>query len=281
MLLSRNWIGWALAPLIKAASGTNGSGQKLGITMKKFLLGTVGLVALGLSAPASAADLAARPYTKAPPMIAAVYDWSGFYVGANGGWGSSRNCWELVPASVVIGSEGCHDATGGTAGGQIGYRWQASTFVFGLEAQGNWADFKGSSGSLLFPGIFSNQSRVDAFGLFTGQIGWAFNNALLYVKGGAAVTDNRYRTFDAVGALAGTTSDDTRWGGVVGVGLEYGFAPNWSAAVEYDHMFMPDRTVNFTDPTGAFFTTDRIRQDVDLVTVRVNYRWGGPVIARY
>ena len=58
--------------------------------MKKFLLGTVGLVALGMAAPASAADMAARPYTKAPAMIAAVYDWSGFYVGVNGGWGSSR-----------------------------------------------------------------------------------------------------------------------------------------------------------------------------------------------
>ena len=62
--------------------------------MKKFLLGTVGLLALGLAFPASAADLAARPYTKVfPPMIAAIYDWSGFYIGANGGWGSSRNCW--------------------------------------------------------------------------------------------------------------------------------------------------------------------------------------------
>ena len=57
--------------------------------MKKFLLGTVAFIAL--AAPAAAADLAARPYTKAPPpMIAAVYDWSGFYIGANGGWGSSQ-----------------------------------------------------------------------------------------------------------------------------------------------------------------------------------------------
>jgi outer membrane immunogenic protein len=250
--------------------------------MKKFLLGTVGLVALSLSAPASAADLAARPYTKAPPMIAAVYDWSGFYIGANGGWGSSRNCWDFIPAAGGTTAEGCHDATGGTAGGQIGYRWQASSWVFGLEAQGNWADFKGSNVTLLPGGFFRNQTRVDAFGLFTGQVGWAFNNALLYVKGGAAVTDNSYRSFvTATGALAGTASDDTRWGAVVGVGLEYGFAPNWSAAIEYDHIFMDDRTVNFTIPAGGFFANDRIRQDVDLVTVRVNYRWGGPVIAKY
>jgi outer membrane immunogenic protein len=59
--------------------------------MKKFLLATVALAALGSSA--SAADLAARPYTKAPPpMVAAIYDWSGFYIGANGGWGQQRDC---------------------------------------------------------------------------------------------------------------------------------------------------------------------------------------------
>src|SRR3984893_11252398 len=127
--------------------------------MKTFLLGTVGLVALSLSAPASAADLAARPYTKAPPVIAAVYDWSGFYIGANGGWGSARNCWDFVnPAGTFVGAEGCHDASGGTAGGQIGYRWQTGTYVFGLEAQGNWADFKGSNVSLLPGGFFSNQT---------------------------------------------------------------------------------------------------------------------------
>ena len=105
--------------------------------MKKFLLGTVALIAF--AAPAAAADLAARPYTKAPPApIALVYDWSGFYIGANGGWGSSRKCWDFVtPAGAFLANEGCHDATGGTAGGQIGYRWQASQWVFGLEAQGN------------------------------------------------------------------------------------------------------------------------------------------------
>ena len=90
----------------------------------------------------------------APPMIAAIYDWSGFYIGANGGWGSSRKCWDLTTAAGVRSSvaEGCHDATGGIAGGQIGYRWQAGTWVFGLEAQGNWADLKGRNASLAIPG---------------------------------------------------------------------------------------------------------------------------------
>jgi outer membrane immunogenic protein len=131
-------------------------------------------------------------------------------------------------------------------------------------------------------GLFTNQTKLDAFGLFTGQIGYAWNNALLYVKGGGAVTSNRYNQyFTPTGALAASSGDDTRWGGVVGVGLEYGFAPNWSAAIEYDRMFMQDRTITTLTPVGAVFANERIRQDVDLVTVRVNYRWGGPVVAKY
>ena len=70
--------------------------------MKKVLLVTASLIALGAAAPAVAADLAARPYTKAPPMVAAVYDWTGFYIGANGGWGSSRNSWDSVAPFVAL-----------------------------------------------------------------------------------------------------------------------------------------------------------------------------------
>ncbi len=250
--------------------------------MKKFLLGTVGLVALSMAAPASAADLAARPYRAAPPpMVAAVYDWSGFYIGANGGWGSSRKCWDAVTTAGVFSvAEGCHDATGGVAGGQIGYRWQTGTWVFGLEGQGDWADLRGSNVSLASP-RFTNTSKIDAFGLFTGQIGLAWNNVLLYAKGGGAVTGDRFTVNTNFGnVLVATANDQTRWGGTVGAGLEFGFAPGWSAGVEYDHLFMQDKTTTFTSPTGAFFN-ERIRQDVDLVTVRVNYRWGGPLVGRY
>jgi len=249
--------------------------------MKKVLLVTASLIALGAAAPASAADLAARPYTKAPPMVAAVYDWTGFYIGANGGWGSSRSSWDSIAPNLLVGPEGSHDATGGTVGGQVGYRWQAGTWVFGLEAQGNWADFSGSNVSQVFPGS-RNHTNVDAFGLFTGQVGYAVNNVLLYVKGGAAVTSNSYRINNVVGgALTGVTGDDTRWGGTIGAGLEYAFAPNWSVGVEYNHLFMQDRSYTFTAPGGGFFSAERVRQDVDLVTARVNYRFGGPAVSRY
>jgi outer membrane immunogenic protein len=248
--------------------------------MKKVLLVTASLIALGAAAPAVAADLAARPYTKAPAMIAAVYDWSGFYIGANGGWGSSRSSWDFLPGVVTFG-EGSHDASGGTVGGQVGYRWQAGTWVFGVEAQGNWADFKGSNISL-FNATVRNESRIDAFGLFTGQVGYAANNVLFYVKGGAAVTSNDYRRFvAATNTLFAASNDDTRWGGTVGVGLEYGFAPNWSFGVEYNHLFMQDRTLAFTTPGGLFAGNARVDQDVDLVTARLNYKFGGPIIAKY
>ena len=72
------------------------------------------------------------------------------------------------------------------------------------------------------------------------------NNVLFYVKGGAAVTANRYpRLRRCDRRLVADNANDTRWGGAVGVGLEYGFAPNWSAGVEYDHLFMQDRTYSF------------------------------------
>jgi outer membrane immunogenic protein len=169
--------------------------------------------------------------------------------------------------------------SGGTVGGQIGYRWQTpSSWVFGLEAQGNWADFKGSNASLQFPGQ-TNQTRIDSFGLFTGQIGYAWNRTLLYVKGGAAVTDNHYTAVSTLPPLIGVdTANEARWGATLGAGIEYAFAQNWSLGFEYDHLFMGNRDVN--SPTG-FLIADHIKEDVDLFTARLNYKFGGPVYPRY
>ena len=246
-------------------------------------LGAVSLAAAVTQA--NAADLAARPYTKAPPMIAAVYNWSGFYVGANAGYGSSHKCWDQTAGFSPGVAEGCHDATGAVAGGQIGYRWQTGAFVFGLEAQGDWADLKGSNASTVFGVV--NRTKVDAFGLFTGQVGYASNNTLLYVKGGAGVTHDRYSGFGTGVQAEFDRATETRWGGTVGVGFEYGFTPNWSVGIEYDHMFMGHRDVTLLAtgvlpaPAGTPVRTDRIGQDVDLIMARINYRWGGPVIAKY
>jgi outer membrane immunogenic protein len=250
-------------------------------------------------ASASAADLAVHPYTKAPP-VEAVVDWSGFFAGANGGGGWSRNCWAANPFTVdligvpatVAGPEGCHTASGAAAGGQIGYRWQSAAWVFGLEAQGDWVDLTGSNASQLSPFFtgFADRSRIDAIGLFTGQVGYSWNAFLLYVKGGAAVAHDKYESFLTVpvGPLAaGFIADrgsETRWGGVVGIGGEYSLTRNWSVALEYDHLFMGDRDIAMTyDPAFSSMLnhSERVRQDVDMLTARVNYRFGAPVVARY
>ena len=262
--------------------------------MKKALLVGVSLVAMGV-APASAADLPARApvYTKAPVM-APMYNWSGFYGGLNAGGASSHNCWDItndgfgpVPATGI----GCHNATGGLAGGQIGYRWQMTSWVFGLEAQGDWASLKGSNTSTIgtFGGFpFSDQTRIDGIGLFTGQIGYAWNNVLWYGKAGAAVTHNTYSGISqvTVGAFpAGFVFDqgkETRWGGAIGTGLEFGLGGGWSVAVEYDHLFMGNgSSVNFINFQGGFDRANSIKQDVDMGTVRVNYTFGGPIVAKY
>jgi outer membrane immunogenic protein len=260
--------------------------------MKKMLFATAGFAALGL-APALAADLAPRSYTKAPPpaYVTPISSWAGFYLGVNGGADWSHNCWTLnnvggVPV-VPTQSEGCHNATSGVVGGQLGYRWQASNWVFGLEAQGDWTDLKASnaSTSALATGI-TNQTKTDAIGLFTGQVGYAWGNVLWYVKGGAAATHNKYTgTANAAAPYpVGTGLDsasETRWGGAVGTGVEFGFAPGWSVAAEYDHLFMGRRDIAFPVTTLVNSRIDSIKQDVDMATVRVNYRFGAPMAGRY
>ena len=251
--------------------------------MKRVLLGLVGLAALGAAAPAGAADLPA--YSKTPAMIAAIYDWSGIYIGVDGGGGSAHKCWEISQTAALLVtppvSEGCHNATGGLAGGQIGFRWQSANWVFGVEGQGDWANLKGSNISQFAP-LATNQSSVDGIGLLTGQVGFAWNSVLWYVKGGVAVTGDKYRGLSTATGLVFDHVNETRWGGAVGTGLEFGFAPNWSVGVEYDHLFMGNRTLTLPLITnGQLNRVDSIKQDVDMGTLRVNYRWGGPVIGKY
>jgi outer membrane immunogenic protein len=244
--------------------------------MKRLTTLAAVALAVGAAAPAVAADLPARApatYTKAPAIVQAAYDWSGFYVGVNGGGATGRVNWTLDDGSGF--NEGSHNPSGGTVGGQFGYRWQMSTWVFGLEAQGNWADFSGSNVSNASPFIGNtiNQTKVDSFGLFTGQIGYAWDRALFYVNGGAAVVDNK---FTSITTGVGVDSiNDTRWGAAVGVGFEYAFAPNWSLGFQYDHLFMGTKDIN------DGFITDNIKQDLDVFTARLNYKFGGPVVARY
>ena len=95
------------------------------------------------------------------------------------------------------------------------------------------------------------------------------------------VSHDRYHGFVTGTGVLLDSSDETRWGGAIGTGVEVGFAPNWTVGFEYDHLFMGTRTLTFTTPVAAVTRTDSIKQDLDLASVRVNYRWGGPVVAKY
>jgi outer membrane immunogenic protein len=259
--------------------------------MKANLFRTFAVAGLLLGAPMGVAQAADMPL-KAPlkaPVIVPIYNWNGFYIGLNGGGGWGTKCWDVfftIRATTTLLEEGCHHPSGGTFGGQIGYRWQMpSNFVWGLEAQGNWADFRASNlnnlaGTLFINGL-TDESRVRSFGLFTTQFGFAWENYLIYLKSGFAVVGDRYSTTVGPGGLLIDSASETRWGSTVGVGFEYGLTPNWSIALEYDHLFMGSRNVDAFTPTGVFSATDRIRQDIDIGLVRVNYHFNMPVIAKF
>src|SRR6476659_7566935 len=232
--------------------------------MKTYLAAAVSLAAIIMAAaPASAADMAVKAPPPAPLPV--IYDWSGFYIGGNGGWGQSRNCWDFLDAAGVAFASGCRERSGGLIGGQIGYRWQAGQWVFGLEAQGDWADLSNQRVSLINP-AFSTRTTTDGIGLFTGQIGYAWNASLFYLKGGAAVTDTRFSILDNPTGVELAAASATRWGAAVGVGWEYGFAPNWSAGIEYDHLFMGNSNNSFSVVNLIYeaFLNDLVRQDVEM-----------------
>src|SRR5690348_5341502 len=132
----------------------NPEGRKKNV--KKILLTTTALIALGI-APAAAADLAARPYTKAPPMAVAINNWGGFYIGAMGGYAQEN-------------SDGLGTLSGGFAGGTAGYNWQMGNVVLGIEADAAWADVGATVGIV---GLASASSTIRDMGTVRGRVGYA------------------------------------------------------------------------------------------------------------
>ena len=151
--------------------------------MKKFLLATVALVALGATVPALAADLPARTYTKAPAYAAPLYNWTGFYIGGHlGGAFSSDNNF----GGLTTGNNNDGRFLGGL---QAGYDYQfAPNWVLGIEGQYSW--LASSNNGIVFPGGFVYTNNQRALGSVTGRIGYTWGPGLLYVKGGYAFSDN-------------------------------------------------------------------------------------------
>jgi len=186
-----------------------------------------------------------------------------------GGYGWSQN----VSIAGIAGTS--NEIKGGFAGGTIGYNWQApgSPLVIGIEADAAWSDIKFNTA---IPGA-TFEDRIRDFGSVTGRVGWAADAVLFYLKGGYAWAENRM-TFNIPPVLIVDSHFHSGW--TVGGGVEYGLSPNWSVKGEY--MFASFSNVNYLTgvvpfaPVGIGFGLD-----IHTVKVGVNYRFGGPVVARY
>ena len=211
--------------------------------MKKYLLATAAIAVLGTTA-ASAADLAARPYTKAPMAApAVVYNWTGFYIGGHVGGAFRGNSNNILGGS----SDGSF-----MGGGQIGWDTQFSpNWFFGLEANYSFLDARG---------VIANRG----LGSVTGRLGYTWGPTMLYVKGGYAWADSRF--------INGFTGDSGRNGYTVGGGLEYLFTQNWSGKIEYQYYDFG--TTNFATPVTLI--PGNFRNDEHTIKVGLNYRfnWG-------
>jgi outer membrane immunogenic protein len=236
--------------------------------MKKLLLGTAAFIAL--AAPAIAADMPPRTYTKAPVYSAPelVYNWTGFYIGGHVGGAFAGN-------DSLAGSGGRF--LGGVQGG-FDYQF-APNWVLGAEAQYSW--LANNNNGLAFPGGVLLTTNNNQLGSVTGRLGYTWGPALLYAKGGYAWRDNPNLGVTLGGSpVTFRTDGNHKDGYTVGGGLEYLFAPNWSAKAEYQYYNFGSTT--FTGGPAPI-VGGRFRDDEHSVKVGINYRfgWGGPAGARY
>jgi len=252
--------------------------------MRKFVAAFV--LATALPAAALAADLPPRP---APmmPVAAPVYNWTGFYIGGNIGAAWKGNSgWSDSAFGLAW-----HDNSGVfIGGGQVGINYQISNFVFGIEWDADWASNNNGGVAVTVPGgvgvvtLTANDRWVSTL---AARFGVAFDRVLVYGKGGGGwVGNNGITVSNAAGSItAGSSNTNTGW--LVGAGVEWAFAPSWSAKIEYDYLALNSRS--FTVPAGsAFLVGDTFTtgsRNIQMVKLGVNYlfNWGAPagVVARY
>jgi outer membrane immunogenic protein len=269
--------------------------------------------AIGIGA-ASAADLPARTYTKAPVMVGPGYNWTGFYIGVNGGGGWSANN-NAYLSGTYTGTSGVFEpfgftsgvaplvnsiglrSAGGLAGGQVGYNWQMANWVFGFEADADWANINGQTnftGCAAACGFNVTQSysaakKLQGLETIRGRIGFlATPQFLLFATGGLALGQEQV-SLQAVCPTCGpvlnavNTSSTTQAGYTVGAGAEWKFIPQWSVKAEYLYVSLGNQssTVTYIYGGGTSTGTVTAKQNYNIARVGVNYQFGGPVVARY
>ena len=231
--------------------------------MRKLSISLLSALALIVPGAAFAADMP----VKARPMMTAApaFSWTGIYVGVNAGY-----AWGNTTGTLGTPAPGNYNISGVLAGGQIGGNYQfANNVVIGIEADYQWADIDGSASTAA--GVIRT-TEVDRFGTVRGRLGYAWDRWLGYVTGGYAFGA---RVNETVGPAAFVASSGTLNGWAAGVGVEYAFAPNWSAKLEYLHVELDQKT--FFTGVGACAVVALCQRgaDIDLVRVGLNYRFGG------
>lgn len=252
---------------------------------------TLGLLAtaalgLGLVQTAAAADL---PMKAAPPIVApAPTGWTGFYFGGHVGAGFGTV--DATVTNLRIGGLGIipplvgpvplasYNVNGFIGGAQAGYNWQfGPMFVAGIEGDFSWSGIDGSAPCVV---VLSCSTKVKWVGDITGRIGLTVDRALIYLKGGAAWAETEYGvtipSIPAAGfAGVSTKTSDTRFGGLLGLGVEYAVARNWSAKVEYNYIDFgsSDQTISTTIAGVPLAATASVDQQLHIVKAGVNYRF--------
>ena len=259
--------------------------------MKKLFLASIALVALNAGA-ANAADLRVQaPSYRAPPAAVVLFNWTGLYVGGHGGYAWTHKEWRLSSDIDVV----SYTAEGGIWGVQGGYNWQSGDLVIGVEAQASWSHVRKGVPYIEQDNIVGPAGRVirgrvgttvENIGTVALRVGHAWDRTLLYVKGGAAWAYEVFRAFDAgvPGEPLLASASDTRWGWMVGIGYEYAFLGNWSAKIEYDYLGFGREGITLDSVPGVTPSTRtfNVWQDISLVKVGINYRFGAPgILVKY
>jgi outer membrane immunogenic protein len=227
------------------------------------------LTAAGLSAgigvSASAADLPPAPgYAKAP--IAPAYNWTGCYVGVHAGGG-------IIGTSFINGTGSTDGGGGALAGGQAGCNYQAGQFVFGLEGEGAWSGITDRFHEISTDGFTETQTgrnRWDAD--LALRVGFAVDRALVYGKAGAAFGSFEFTDDESFFSSSSHGQSTTLNGLLLGAGVEYAFASNWTAKLEYNVIDFVAKDISFTSSDGPFTESQSAKKQI--VKVGVNYRFG-------
>ncbi len=226
--------------------------------MRHILLASAGLFALvGSIAATQAADLSRPPppmVTKAPYYVP-VYNWTGLYAGINGGGGFGNSNWSALPSSF--------NTSGGMVGGQIGYNWQFGQFVYGLEADIDWTDIRGTSG-FVGCGFGMCRTKNDFLSTERGRLGYAIDRWMPYVTGGLAVGDIRTSS----PFFTGIDQDKAGW--TIGAGLEFAIVANWTAKVEYLYVDLGNANCSFA---CGFPAGNTVSLTSNIVRGGINYRF--------